>query len=105
MERIIMARVVAGLLYNTETAELIADVARTGGDWNYERTQLFRTKNSRFYLAGEGGAATRWAQRITGDRGYVEGDGVIPLTDAEARLYVERFANHRFDEFFECADA
>lgn len=105
MDRVCMIRVVDGLRYNTDTAELIADVACTGGGWNYERTQLFRTGNGRFFLAGEGGAATRWAQPIKGERGSVEGDGIIPLTDAEARLYVEKFANHRFDDFFECADA
>lgn len=105
MDHIILNRVVDGLRYNTETSQLIAEIARTGGDWKYERTQLFRTRKGRFFLAGEGGAATRWRRLIPDDRGYVEGDGVLPLSDEEARGLIEKHANHLVDDFFAIEDA
>lgn len=105
MDRISMYRVVNRRIYETGSAELVATVARSGGDWTYEFTQLFRTKRGRFFLAGEGGASSRWRQNARVGDGWVEGDGILPLSDEDALVLVERHAWHRVEEFFACEEA
>jgi hypothetical protein len=56
-----MRRVIDRKIYDTETAEEIADVSapcNDSGDFAYEETHLYRTKNGRWFIAGNGGGST-----------------------------------------------
>lgn len=57
-------------------------------DFKWESTELFRTEKGAFFLAGEGGALSRWAQS-DGCGGRVDGSGIEPLDPAEALEFAE----------------
>jgi len=93
-----MIRVIDGLRYDTETAEEICDITPQGSrsmsrsDFRWEDTRLYRTRKGRFFVAGEGGALSQWAQP-TGGNGSTAGEGLRPITEKQARYLVESFAD------------
>jgi len=85
-----MRQVIKGLVYNTETAEILgsADSSYLGAnDFRSYSETLFKTKKGRFFLAGEGGPMTKWGEACGDMRGF--GSGIIPLDSAEAREWCE----------------
>lgn len=101
-----MQRIINGLKYDTSTADEICDISPSGfssGDFNWEDTSLYRTKKGRYFLAGRGGAFTRWSVPI-GQNGRGGGSGIQPVNEAEARSFVEQYASHRFEELFGVAE-
>ena len=80
-----MRQVVDGLLYDTETAEAIGECGSFGGDRSNFRwwdAVLYRTAKGRFFLAGEGGPMSRFAD-VEG-RTMRSGTGIQPLDEDEA---------------------
>ena len=95
-----MRQVIAGKIYNTETASIVCEVSCMGyyyGDFNYHDTSVYRTKRGAFFLAGEGGPLSMWA-KASGNNGHVGGSGIRVLSEHEARGYMER-ADCDPDEF------
>lgn len=88
-----ISKIIDGLRYNTATAEEIcifeSDADR--GDFRHEVTSLYRTPRGRFFLAGHGGASSRWAQPVQGGRSG--GEGLHPVDPAEARGFAEQHAD------------
>ena len=85
-----MKRIIDGKRYDTETAECLADISRCGdrGNFRWDDTYLYRTKNGRYFIAGEGNAASRWAHRYDdGMRG--PGSGIAAIDADEARELLE----------------
>lgn len=79
-----------GITYDTEKAEFIFRDVRNDGDNLFKVDEsLYRTPSGRFFLHGEGGAGTRWAERVPG--GTAPGEGIRPLEDWEAEEYIESF--------------
>ncbi len=87
-----MKRIVDGRMYNSETADLVGSLSRGGtSDFQYERTGLYRTKRGQFFLAGEGGALSRWGRQAPFDRnGLIGGEGVLPLDPKDALDFAEK---------------
>jgi hypothetical protein len=56
-------------------------------DFDYCVEALYKTKKGAYFLAGEGGAKTRYVQ-ICGNAGC-EGHGIFVLTEAEALSWLE----------------
>lgn len=85
-----MKQVIDGKLYNTETAEEVGhyDNALGCGDFRYIRESLYKTKRGRFFLAGEGGAMTKYSQGC-GNNVRCEGSGIFPLGIEEAKEWME----------------
>lgn len=83
-----MKRIIKGRRYDTDTAKL-AGTYETGyiGDLDWRNEQLYRKSTGEFFLAGKGGAKTRWASRTID--GFSSGDGILPLTLDEAREWAE----------------
>ncbi len=87
-----MKRVIDGKMYNTETAEELASAHNglNASDFDYCQESLYRTKKGVFFLAGDGGARTKYARRVS--NGTCEGSGIIPLLEEEALAWLEE--NH-----------
>ena len=85
-----MKAIIEGLTYNTETAtELGRYSSLARWESNYVDEGLYRTKKGRYFLAGEGGALSRYGRhgRVGG---WCEGEKIIPITEDEAREWMER---------------
>lgn len=102
-----MKRVIDGLTYNTETAVLVGEWDNGLGrnDFNNCSEQLFKTQKGRFFIAGEGGAMSRWSEPVGNMRSG--GSGILPLTPEEALSWCEQ---HGIDadtiaEHFDVEDA
>ena len=86
-----MKQVVNGKRYDTETAVQLEswDNGAYGGDFNRCEEALYRTKNGAYFVHGEGGAMSRWSQSYEGGRSRGGGDGIEPVTPAEALEWLE----------------
>jgi hypothetical protein len=84
-----MKQVIAGKLYDTETAEHIAkDSFGNHGDFKHWEESLCRTAKGAYFLAGSGGAMTRYATDL-GNNSRGGGYEIVPLTEAEALQWCE----------------
>lgn len=88
-----ISKIIDGLRYNTVTATKICtfESAEGRGDFRYEVTGLYQTPRGRLFLAGRGGAMTRWAQPVQG--GQSDGEGLHRVDTAEARDFAEQHAD------------
>lgn len=84
-----MRKIINGLLFDTTTATYICKLECDANprDFSYHNTALYRTKNGRYFVAGEGGAASMWRKRQGDSWGW--GSGIRELTASEARNYAE----------------
>lgn len=100
-----ISKVAGGLRYDTAKAEVVCRHERGfPRDSQYEDTTLYRTSGGRFFLAGQGGARSRWAKRVSG--GLTNGEGLTPVTVEEAREFAEQHAEaDTVEEFFVVEDA
>ncbi|WP_336022476.1 hypothetical protein [Halobellus salinisoli] len=87
-----MQRVINRKLYNTEHAEQIALYAplTDRGDFNYLIEALYKTSNGEYFLHGDGGAETKWAEKISNQR--FPGEEIQLLTAEEAVDWCEERA-------------
>lgn len=88
-----MIRIVNGKRYNTETAEHLCNISRGGysrSDFSYDDTDLYVTNGGNFFIAGEGGARSRWAQSY-GQNGSQGGSGLRPISKDDARNLLEQY--------------
>jgi hypothetical protein len=103
-----MIRIVNGKRYNTETAKLLCNISSGGfsrSDFSYDNTDLYVTKNGNFFLAGEGGARSRWAQSY-GQNGSQGGSGLRPIDKNDARSLLEQYGvAAQVEEHFDVEEA
>ena len=64
-----MREVINGKVYDTKTAQQVCDITPLGlvngrRDFTWEDTRLYRTAKGAFFIAGEGGPRSRWAQSV-----------------------------------------
>ena len=87
-----MKKIIDGKMYNTETAEKIwhYDNGETGFDWCEET--LYQKKTGEFFIYGKGGARTIYAF-YEGNQSYSGGNRVSPLTNEDAREWVENYCD------------
>lgn len=85
-----MKKIINGKMYNTDTAEYLDGWSNGEGcsDFRYCNECLYRKKTGEFFLDGEGGPMTKYAQRC-GDGWYCGGEIITPLTEAEAKKWAE----------------
>ena len=97
-----MRKVVNRKRYDTETAALIAaDSYSNYGDLEYWCEELYRTKRGNWFLAGEGGAMSRYA-RCTGQNEVSGGSTIIPFSEKDALAWLEDHAggSEAFKKYF-----
>lgn len=85
-----MKKIIDGKTYNTETATLIAnwDNGCYGNDFNACEESLYVSPKGTYFLAGEGGALSKYAQSV-GSNGRCGGEGMEVLSKAEALKWCE----------------
>lgn len=86
-----MKKIINGKRYDTETAAEVAywdsEVGKSSFLW-YEET-LYRKRGGEFFLHGYGHAASPYAQ-TDGEGGSDPGEKIVPLTEDEAKAWVEQ---------------
>jgi len=84
-----MKRIINGKTYSTETAEHIRNYSNGLGcrDFSNLDEDLYITKKGAFFLAGSGGAMTKYSKPC--GNMTEGGEGVTPLTDQEALVWLE----------------
>ena len=90
-----MKRIIDGFRYDTSKAVPVGTFNNQGigatsrSDFKWFEATLYRTPRAhRYFLAGQGGPMTRFAQP-TGD-GATYGERIIPLSTEEAREWAEQ---------------
>lgn len=84
-----MKKIIKGKLYNTETAESIA-VWSNGhfpSDFRHCEESLYKTKKGAWFIAGSGGAMSKYGRSYGNSTGG--GEGIQPLTAEEAKAWLE----------------
>lgn len=83
-------KIIDGKLYNTETADLVAEWHNGlgSGDFNSRSEELYLTKKGAWFLHGEGGALTRWS-KSNGNSSWGSSN-IVPLSADEAREWLEQ---------------
>jgi hypothetical protein len=96
-----MRKVIDQRVYNTETAEGIAEWGNglNVGDFYRAEETLYRTPKGNWFLYGEGGAHSRWSSPEGDGRG--PGKDIVPFTAEEAAAWLERRGNvEALEEYF-----
>lgn len=97
-----MKKIINGVRYDTDKAELVGEYESNyrRRDFKWFKASLYVSpKARRFFLAGEGGAMTRFAQRV--DNGSTGGEDLIPMELAEAREWAEQHLSvETVEQFF-----
>jgi len=89
-----MKKVIDKKLYDTETADKIAawDNGHGTTDGHYISEDLYRTKKGNWFLHGEGGGLSSYAESC-GQNETCGGESIVPLTSEEA---LEWLSGHGF---------
>lgn len=84
-----MRAIIEGKRYDTETAEEVAAYhsPHFRGDFHRFSETLYRTSRGRWFLVGEGNAASPYAEPVVDGRG--PGERLVPFSDEEAREWLE----------------
>lgn len=85
-----MKKIINGKSYDTNTAERVGswDNGYPCTDFSYCSEDLYRKRTGEFFLHGEGGALSRYAE-VCGDNRWSSGGRIIPLTYAAAQKWAE----------------
>lgn len=96
-----MKRTIDGKIYNTDTATKIATWSNghNYNDFNYCDESLFVTSKGAYFVAGEGGAMSKYSQSHGNSRG--SGEGIEVLTKSQALAWCEHHQEQdAIDKFF-----
>lgn len=86
-------RVIRGKAYDTDTAEFVAVIANHGTpflDFEAEITGLYVTKKHQWFIAGTGGAASRWRKRAGDGKGWLPAEGLELVSSEDAQALLEQ---------------
>ena len=86
-----MKKIIGGKIYDTDKAKQLGAYSNYGS-WNdfhhYEET-LYRKKTGEYFLFGEGGPMTRYAEP-EGQNSWTGGSRIMPMSYDEAREWAEK---------------
>lgn len=87
-----MNKIIRGKKYDTETATKLAEWNNEfrRSDFNWFRETLYRKRTGEFFLYGEGGPMSKYAERA-GSNGWGYGERIEPMTIEEAQEWAERY--------------
>ena len=86
-----MKAIIDGKTYNTDTAEEISsfDNGLSSSDFNHLAEKIYKTKNGTYFLAGDGGARSKYG--INKGDYEIGGEGLDPISESEALETLERW--------------
>ena len=85
-----MKKIINGRLYDTETAkELGNDSYSNRRDFHYWSETLFQKRTGEFFIYGEGGPASKYAESV-GMNEWTGGERIIPLNYEKAQEWAEK---------------
>lgn len=85
-----MKKIINGKVYDTDTAKELGSWANGGWrDFGHMEETLYRKKTGEFFLHGEGGPSTKYAQAVD-QNSWSGGERIMPMTFAEAREWAEK---------------
>lgn len=84
-----MVKIIGGKKYNTDTAEAVGqyDNGLGYGDFKHLMETLYKKRTGEFFLYGQGGPMTQYAEPVGNMR--ADGEKIIPLTFEEAQKWAE----------------
>lgn len=85
-----MKKIINGKKYNTETAKEIGSFYNNSTGFDSLSETLYRKRTGEFFVYGEGGARTWCAVSYDNGNSWGGGKAILPLTDVEAREWIER---------------
>jgi hypothetical protein len=97
-----MKQVIDGKVYDTSKATCVCELVsstKSRGDFEWHHTHLYRTAKGHFFVAGEGGPRSMWAERV-GQNSWQSGSGIRAVSEGEARGHMEA-AGCSVEEFVE----
>lgn len=97
-----MKQIINRKKYDTETAREMARFDNGCGhtDFDWYREVLYQKKNGEFFLYGEGNARSPYSV-LHDDGWFGGGEDIIPLTEDDARDWVERNCDgEKYEEIF-----
>ena len=84
-----MKKIIKGKVYDTTTAAEIGSwESGRPGDFNRFEETLYQKRTGEFFLHGEGGPQTKYAESV-GNGDWCEGEQIIPLSWDAAREWAE----------------
>lgn len=84
-----MKKVVQGVLCDTETAKLLGEYQYLSRrDFHFFREELYRTKSGKYFLYGEGHAASPYAKKVAQSE-WAPGEAIKLLPPEAARQWAE----------------
>lgn len=85
-----MKKIIGGKMYDTDTAKECGTWANAGSwrDFNHMVETLYRKRTGEFFLFGEGGPMTKYAESC-GQNSWSGGSRIIPLSVESARKWAE----------------
>lgn len=98
-----MKKIINGRRYDTDTAEFIgagsSDYAVN--DFNYFKEDLYLKKTGEYFIHGMGNAGSKYAES-TGYNTHKGSERLIPLTEDEAKSWVEKYLDaDEYEKLFE----
>lgn len=85
-----MKKIINGKRYDTDTAKRVAIWEHSNRrDFNFVSEQLYRKTTGEYFLYGEGGAASKYAESL-GQNTWGGGEKIIPLSFEAAQAWAEK---------------
>lgn len=86
-----MKKIINGKRYDTDTAKEVASYQYSNRrDFNFWIERLYRKRTGEFFIHGEGGALSRYAES-TGMNEWTGGEKIIPISYDKAKSWAEGY--------------
>ena len=96
-----MNKIFRGRRYDTETAQELAYISYSNRrDFNFWQETLYRKRTGEYFLHGEGGASSKYAEKC-GQNEWCGGEEIKPLTLEQAQDWAEKnLSADKYEEIF-----
>lgn len=94
-----MKKIINGKKYDTETAKAMGYWCNMTYGLNFVEETLYKKKTGEYFLHGEGGPATKYAEIY--ENNSSSGEKIIPMTEDEAKDWAEKkLTGDKYEEIF-----
>ncbi len=95
-----MKQIIKGKKYDTDTARLLAERTYSNRrDFGYVHEELYIKRTGEYFIYGEGGVASKYRKWIDSNS-WTGTEKLTPITEQEAREWVEHYANDQYEDIF-----